>query len=199
MQAPAMPPPQPRLKVKERAQINMTGLTITEIRYMSRTAEALSEKELLYRDAFVKEYIKDFHGKNSMLRIGYGGDPKHASQVAKNLLLEPYVQQKLDEVVRKLEPLDIVTRQQCMLTMWKEANNQQNEGGVRVAALAHVAKMLGMFQNKGEAADGAMPIGVMLIPCMAVSDWEASAATAQAMLRNGASSPPVVDIPGRDE
>ena len=171
---------------------------MTELRIMERTEHNLSATELVRRDAFIKEYVKDFSGKNAMLRIGYH-NPKHASQVAKDLLKEPYVQQKLDEVVRKLEWTDIVSRQQVMALMWKEANNPINEGGVRVAAIAHIAKMLGMFQGKGEDAGNLMPVGVMMIPVMAASDWEHSAATAQAMLRNNATSPPVIDIEGKAE
>ncbi len=149
--------------------------------------DRMAESSKIYRDAFCVEYIKDFSGSKALVRIGYE-DKRTLSARASGLLREPYVANKIDQLVRQLKPEDIVTRQQVMALMWKEANDPYNEGGVRVAACAHVAKMLGMF--KEAEVETTAPVGVMMIPVMSVADWETSAVTAQAFLKREANAAP---------
>src|SRR6476620_5118718 len=151
------------------------GPTNGDILYAGRTADKLSLSAKIYRDAFVREYIKDFDGRGAVIRLG--GTHSTAKTRACQLLREPYVATLLDDTIRKLQPTDIVTRGQVMAKMWDLANTAE-ESGARVTACANVAKMLGMDRVKEE--ENQAPIGVMLVPMMSVSDWAASAAVAQA-------------------
>lgn len=149
----------------------------------ARTGANLRESAKAFRDAFCREYIKDFSGPSAMVRCGYQGPRTSANTRSCNLLREPYVANKIDELIRQLKPEDIVTRQQVMALMWKEANDQHNPGKVRVAALAHVATMLGMTRPKEDT--GSQPIGVLLIPMVAGDDWALLAAASQKALKQG--------------
>lgn len=160
-------------------------MTPSAVMITSRTAEQLHEADKIYRDAFVREYIKDFNGCLALARIGFTGT--NAGKRASQLLREPYVAQRLDTLLRQLRPEDVVTRGQVMAKMWKEANDPNNEGSVRVAATAHVAKMLGM--DKSATTDTpAVASNVMLIPVTSAEDWSQSAATAQQVLKQRAAA-----------
>jgi hypothetical protein len=148
--------------------------------HLGRTAETLSEAAKIFRDAFVREYVKDFKGDQALFRLGYSNQTTAVSR-AYTMLREPYVAQRLDEVIRQMRPEDVVQRQQVLSAMWKEANDEYNEDSTRVAALAHCAKMLGMMNQKEETHTA--PIGVMLVPMIAVEDWKQTAVTSQAMLK----------------
>lgn len=152
--------------------------------YESRTAETLCESAKILRDAFCREYIKDFNGRKAMSRLGFAHTDT-LRQRASQFLREPYVQQQLDKLLRQLRPEDVVTRGQVMAAMWKEANDYGNEGGVRVSALAHLARMLGMDKGKEEKSSET-PIGVMLVPVISIDEWSTSAAAAQALLKQQA-------------
>ncbi len=145
------------------------------------TSLDMKEAHLLYRDAFVREYIKDFNAKNAMHRLGVE-HPTTARNQGGKLLREKYVLQRLDETVRQLQPTDIVSRGQVMSAMWKEANDPLNTGSERISAIAHCAKMLGMDRTKTEE-DTTLPMNVMMIPVMNVEDWAASAIAAQELLK----------------
>lgn len=161
------------------------GASQTEELYSSRTDATLSVADKTYRDAFCREYIKDFNATAALARIGCR--IKNLRTRASHLLREPYVANKIDELVRRLQPMDVVTRQQVMAQMWKEANDERNFGLARVTACAHVGKMLGMYKAEDEVERHAAPVGVMMIPVMSVTDWQSSAATAQALLKRQSS------------
>lgn len=163
--------------------------------YDHRTEDNLKEHAKLFRQAFVREYIKDYHAAMALARCGHEGSVTTLRNRSSQLLREPYVQCLLDEMVRTLRPEDVVTRQQVMSRMWAEANDPCNTGGERIVACAHVGKMLGMYQDNKEE-NNQTPIGVMLIPVMDVKDWSASAAQAQALLkRNAADDTSRADCP----
>lgn len=149
-----------------------------------RTEEQLTESAKIFRDRFVMEYIKDFRGDLAVIRCGHP-NPKSAKTRAYQLLREPYVARKLNDTVRTLRTEDVVQRQEVMARLWEESNNPSNLCGTRVAALAHVAKMLGMFLNK-ENDNHSAPMGVMFIPCTSPEDWASVAPTAQAVLKANA-------------
>lgn len=170
------------------------GASATEVLHSSRD-DSMTEGEKTYRDAFVREYIKDFNGTKAMVRMGYV--QKNPGQRASGLLREPYVANRLYELVRQLQPTDVVQRGQVMARMWEEANDDFNPSMVRVAALAHIGKMLGMFKEERDDSN-LQPAGVMLVPCMAIAEWEQSAAVAQDILKRQASGsypPPPPPIP----
>lgn len=151
--------------------------------YDSRTEETLSVAAKLFRDRFVIEYIVDYDGPAALARCGYV-TPKKSSMYtrASQLLREPYVAKALKAQLLSLREDNIVTRAQVLSKMWKEANDEGNEGGVRVAACAHVAKMLGMMLGPTEEKSNE-PIGVMMIPVVSLEDWGATANIMQAALK----------------
>jgi hypothetical protein len=153
----------------------------TDILYENRTAETLSLSARIFRDAFIREYIKDFNATKSLIRLGCENH-KAASVQGCQLLREPYVAKKLDETIRQLQPTDVVTRQQVMAGLWEEANSPKNYGDTRVRALAHIGKMLGMGREENQQNTSS---GVMLVPMTASDDWGKIAAAAQAILKSG--------------
>jgi Terminase small subunit len=167
--------------------LRSNGPTHTEELYDARTDANLSEASKIYRDAFVMSYIQDFDVAKALFRIGYTNH-KTARSRGCQLIREPYVANKIKETVRSLKETDIVARSEVMARLWEEANNPANEGGTRVQAAAHVAKMLGMMAVKEDKEIA--PVGVMLVPCMAVEDWEQAATVSQQMLKNAATNVP---------
>lgn len=174
-------------------------MTPSAIMIENRTADTLREADKIYRDNFVREYIKDFNGSAAMCRMGFTGQGPGAR--ATKLLREPYVAQRLDELLRQLRPEDVVTRGQVMAAMWKEANHPFNDGSTRVAALAHIAKMLGMDKPAVDTTNQ-VASNVMIIPVASVGDWEQSAQTAQSVLKQRASAmatmPAPMSVPSRN-
>lgn len=158
--------------------------SLTDLTLAARTAENLSDADKMFRDRFVVEYIKDMSPRAALYRMGYTGSLAAAAQRANTLMREPYVAHLIHDTICKLKPEDIVTRQQVMAQMWKEANDPCNPGKVRVAAIAHVATMLGMSRPKEEV--GVQPVGVLLIPMVVGDDWGLLAAASQQALKSGA-------------
>ena len=148
----------------------------------STVRPTLTHEERVFRDAFVRSYIQDFNGKNAAIRIGIPA--LLASAKAAVLLREVYVRVKLMDTVRTLQPSDVVTRGQVMAHMWHLANNAWDDSA-KVAATAHVAKMLGM--DRAEEKTSEAPANVMFVPVMSIQDWQATALTAQQVLKRDAS------------
>ena len=147
--------------------------------------DTLSQDARAYREAFCRQYVVDFCAYKALIRTGFiGKSPKaRASQIMR----EPYVANRIVELVNERAETDIVKRNQVMAKFWEEANDPDNASVARVSALAHIAKMLGMFLGKGEDADkeSENPTGVMGIPLVRVEDWANSAASMQANLKSG--------------
>lgn len=152
-----------------------------------RTTETLQEPDKIVRDAFIREYIKDFNGKLAMHRIGVV-NPKTASTKASIWLREPYCANRLNELVRQLRPEDVVTRQEIMCGLWKEANDPNNEGSTRVASLACLAKMSGLISPLPEKnGDTVNVTNVMFVPLVNLDQWASQASIMQTELRARAS------------
>lgn len=158
-----------------------------ELRYAARTEETLSETAKVYRDAFCREYIKDFNATQAVIRLG-APDKQSATTKGSILLAEGYVANQIYQLVRQLRPDDVVSRQQVMARMWLEANSDSNEGATRVKALAHLAKMLGMMEEKKETST--VSSGVMLVPLVDVAEWQQSATIAQDLLKREVAAVP---------
>lgn len=165
------------------ARRDQPGKSQTEELYDSRTAETLPESSKIFRDAFCNSYIIDFNGANALMRISHPSSERTCRVRASQLLREPYVANRIHELVRALKPSDVVQRGQVMARMWQEANDDSNPGKVRVAALAHVANMLGM--TKPVEDKGPQAVGVLLIPMTQGDDWSAMAQQTQLLLKNG--------------
>lgn len=166
------------------------GPTYTEELYDARTDANLGESAKIFRDAFCVQYIIDFRGDLALIRCGHN-NPKTAKQRASQLIREPYVANRINELVRQLKPDDVVSRQQVMAKMWEEANNTSNQCSTRVAATAHCAKMLGMMKPNEDHSQA--PVGVMMIPCMSMAEWQQNAAITQALLKQSAETDAATD------
>lgn len=156
----------------------------TAIMFEQRTEQTLSEAAKIFRDAFVVSYIVDFRGSDALFRLGFQGEKKQAQVRASALLREQYVAEKLAKTIRELKPSDVVSRGQVMARLWEEANNAF-DAGVRVTALAHLAKMLGMMDKVTEVQN-AVTLGVMLIPMSDPNDWTTAAQASQLLLKQRA-------------
>jgi hypothetical protein len=167
---------------------NNHGRSAGESALLARTEEALSPAAKVLRRAFIDEYLKDLNFVRAMRRLGYDHeDDKRLRTQAEKWTREPFVQQEMMRRIRALEPTDVVTRGQVMMRMWEEANDATNDGSTRVAALAHTAKMLGMY-NKEEDNAPTFGQGVMMIPVMNLDDWSATSIVAQEKLKQSATS-----------
>lgn len=150
-----------------------------------RTEETLDEKDKIIRDAFCLEYIKDFNGKHAMARIGVT-NPRTQNSKSCIWLREPYVQKRIRELVRDLKETDVVQRNEVLARLWKEANDDDNEGSVRVAALAHIGKMLGMRPEKDSDNTPKLPQNVLLMPIVNLEQWASQSAVMQTQLLQSA-------------
>jgi hypothetical protein len=163
--------------------------TARESLFNSRRAEYLNATAKDYRDAFVKSYLIDFKPTNAIIRIGHQ-NYKTATRAAQDLLHEPYVRCRIEEHLKQMRPEEVVSRTQVMAALWKEANTSGNLCSTRVAALAHIAKMLGMFMGDKQNGDGNnvnVNVAVMMVPATTPEDWAIAAPAAQAALKERAS------------
>lgn len=150
----------------------------------ARTGENLTQAARTFRDVFVREYIVDFNGIAALRRMGLQNTPAYLSSRSSMLLQEPYVANRLKQLVHELQPSDIVTRNQVLMRLWEEANDYNNRGKDRITALAYIGNMLGM--NKTQVEPNTQPAGVLLIPFTSEEDWAMLAANTQRALKQGA-------------
>ena len=134
------------------------------------------------RDAFVREYVKDFNGTRAALAVGVS--EARAGQSAYEWLREPYVIKQLSDLMDRMEEKSIVTRNKVLFGLLKEANYHGLDGSSasRVAAWGKLAKILGMEVIKFEG-DVKVRHNVMVVPLAATTQaWEDVAASMQSDL-----------------
>lgn len=106
----------------------------------------LTDAERQFRDAFVREYQKDFDPMMATVRMGFSS--MYAADYAKKLMYCPYVQRKLAEVDAgddyTVNPE--VHRRMVFKLLRKEAtfHGAGSSHGARVTALAKMSGFLGM-------------------------------------------------------
>jgi len=135
------------------------------------------------REAFVREYIKDFNGSQAMRRLGSMSKTPwvHASE----WLNEPYTQWYLAKMIADMDDDAIVSRNEVLMGLKKEANYYGLDGGAaaRIGAWRAMAKILGIEVTKVEGNVN-LGGGVMLLPMPATpKQWEQAAAEQQAKLK----------------
>jgi hypothetical protein len=99
---------------------------------------ALTEKEVILRDAFVAEYLKDFDSYQACLRLGF--QATYAVQWATTLFNDGYVQRKITFMTNKLEPSpeqEAMDRAMVEVTLRKVM--QRGSDSARVAAVREFA------------------------------------------------------------
>lgn len=180
--APENAPPAPVLRVipgRKSNEDNKQGKKLKR-----RTLENLSPKMKEKRDRFITEYVKDFNGPMAYVRAG--GPYTSATKMSGEYLREPYVASRIWEVIDAMEEADLITRKHVIAMFIREANYQGMGAshGARVAAIGHLAKVLGMEQtNVNLKGDIKFRGGVMLVPAPDPMSWEQAAAEAQRQLK----------------
>lgn len=138
------------------------------------------------REAFAREYIKDFNAVRAAMRMGMSYES--ASANAHKLLDDTYTIHCLDHLRAALDESAIVSRADVLLGLVKEANFAHpllSTHSARISAWKQLSKVLGMEVNKLEVSGSLQSIGgVMRIPApQSVDKWEESAAASQAELK----------------
>jgi len=109
-------------------------------------APGLSEPERQFRDAFVREYLKDYNAVAAALRMGFSGT--YAHDYAKKLMFEPYVQQQITaaEEAEDYTKDPETQRRQIFKLLKREAtfSGAGSTHSARVAALSKLSSFLGM-------------------------------------------------------
>ncbi len=135
------------------------------------------------RQAFCREYIKDFNGSHAIMRMGYKS--KTPWVTASEWLREEYTQYYLGILMAKLDDAAIVSRQEILLGLKREAHHYGLDGSsaARISAFRAMAKILGFEITKLEG-NMTMAGGVMLLPLSgSPEEWEKAAETAQEELK----------------
>lgn len=146
----------------------------------------LQERTKLLRRRFAGEYIKDFNATAAVLRMGYKYSRRTAQVKGSQWMDDAYTHQCIAELTAKMDEKAIVSRQEVMLGLKKEAhaaNSLFASSSSRISALRSLAKILGMEITKVE---GNMTLagGVMAVPFAgSLEDWEKASKDAQEKLK----------------
>lgn len=135
-------------------------------------------------DRFVREYLRDYDAVAACIRLGYN---KHSAEAFATQFLEsPHVQRGIknsEEAETEDEDDPDVRKRKIIAALNREAHyfGPGSSQGARVAALAQLAKINGMEQNKVEHSHKG---GVMLVPSTAtdVDRWSNDAVANQKTL-----------------
>ncbi len=144
-------------------------------------------KEL--RDAFIKEYMRDFSAINAAIRCGHLKPV--AEQIAERYMGEPYVAREIQD---RIDALDLdpdgighaTMKRQVIVGLKTQANyhGQDSSHAARINALNTTAKLLGMEPEK-KTSIKVNTSGVMTVPGIAsISEWEQEATASQNELLN---------------
>ena len=136
--------------------------------------------------AFVVQFLKDFDHCAAALRMGY--PEGSAADTGWRMLHNPYVQLRVDELVRKSETTSIVTAGQIVAGLLKEANKPDtvkngcvmSNSPSRISAWKELAKIMGLLIPKEPEAAKVVRY-VMHVP--APFDWERGARESQKQLK----------------
>lgn len=153
----------------------------TQRRNARRTAENLRDDAKAFRDRFITEYLYDFNATHAYIRAG--GTAKRASKAAYDIRHEAYVAQSIQQAIDNMKVGNMVNQQRALSWMVREANHfgMDASHGARVSAIKTLMQHTGLSLGEREAAAAARG-GVMVVPATDnVDDWEARAASAQAL------------------
>lgn len=156
-----------------------------------KTEKNLTTKQQAMADEFVLQYLRDFKPKAAYIRAQNHMNPfdeiaDSTAMVNGNAMLRwPYVQKKLHDAMQDAEEKNIVTRNEVLFGLKREANyyGVGASHGARITGWSQLAKIMGMETKKVEATL-AMKGGVMIVPPVeGLDSWELRAAAAQANLK----------------
>jgi hypothetical protein len=170
-----LPPPPPRVPL-DRDDVECNFNLDPEWSHIQTRTKAA-------RRRFLMEYIKDFNAKAAALRTGFV-EAHNAASASCRWLAEPFTQWLLDQILAELKEDAIVTRQEILAGLKREAcSYEEGAHGSRVKAWATLAKLKGMEVLKVE---GELNVSgkVMTVPlAQSPEEFEAIARFRQAKLK----------------
>jgi hypothetical protein len=150
-----------------------------------RTRENLTPRMKAIRDRFITEYIRDWCGPSAYIRAG--GPSTSATKMATEFLREPYVVQRLTEIIDAMEEEKLLDNKIILMGLIKEARYQGigASHGARVAAWKSLADIKGIANKISVKSEVTHRGGVMVVPVIPGSDtWEQLAANSQKQLKD---------------
>lgn len=151
---------------------------------------ALPLDEVMRLRHFIHEYLRDFDEKAATLRMGYPMDS--AASTSKMFLFHPYVQLRVIEVLKCIEPDKIVSAGQIIAGLLKEATAPDipfsSNANTRIAAWKLLAQIQGLLNPKAKDPAKLGPAGgIMFVPIAATpEEWAESARASQKALVDSA-------------
>lgn len=118
--------------------------------------QSLSEKEIVLRENFIREFMVDFEPYNACLRMGFM--PVFANDWSKRLLQDPYVQRGIAKLMRQAQP-DPKEQEAQDLALVKNTlreNMQRGPFASRTAAARLFAEMHGWAKPDTADAEKAL-------------------------------------------
>lgn len=149
------------------------------------TEETISFKHKVFYDKMVLEYLQDFNV--SMAYIRAGGNQNSVPNLAYKAFRTKYFQDQLRFVAERLEEENLVSTNEIVLGLKKEANYHGEDGASasRVKAWATLAKIKGIEAPKKSEQTITHKGGVMVVPmAQSIDTWENSAQQLQTQLKS---------------
>lgn len=113
---------------------------------------ALTEKEILLRDAFVAEYLKDFDAYRACLRLGF--QKTYATYWSETLFNDGYVQRKLSHITAKpVASSEQDEHDRAMVENTLRLVMQRGSDSARVAAVREFRALKGWGDGDGGGAE----------------------------------------------
>lgn len=162
------------------------GAAMSSVKVEERLVAPVVDKELSNQDkmlleAFARQYIIDFNQRRAAIRMGY--PETIASKQGGVMFWKPYTQAYLVSLIRNIEESCIVSRNEVLAGLLREANrfDEDASSGSRIAAWREIGRIMGMYINRIEIS--ANSSGVMEVPIVRSSEeWEAVASGSQTEL-----------------
>jgi hypothetical protein len=133
------------------------------------------------REAFVTEFVKDFHQTKAALRMGISAES--AAARASQLMREPEVQKLIRKHLDEMKAEAFYTRERILAHLWEQANyyGPDSSHAARVKAATELARLRGLDLPQKVEVSGS---GVMLVPALGTpEDWGKAASAAQEKLK----------------
>lgn len=114
----------------------------------------LTERQAAFCRHLVAGTVTGMSAKDAAIKAGYA--PKYADRQAHQLLENPRVSARINELRTKAEERALVTVEDVLNGLKREAENEAegSSHAARVSAWAHLGKHLGMFTDRQEHTGG---------------------------------------------
>jgi len=159
-------------------------------RLQGKEERGYTAQEIAKREAFIREFVKDWSVKNAAIRAGIS--PQSASKQGSELMNERYVQLRINEYIEELDEDTLIDRKKVIIGLMKEATNFGPGGSsnARVSAWKTLGKYLGM-EITNVNVDVTHKGNVMIIPgtqsdghVIDADEWSSTASQSQQQLKS---------------